>query len=49
LVLVSAWRIALHPSLPMPRDFIPKIFGGLVTMEKTLDEIVSSSSALDLD
>jgi hypothetical protein len=37
LVLVSAWRIALHPSLPMPREFIPKIFAVLVTMEKTLD------------
>src|SRR5947199_5309200 len=49
LVLVSAWHIALPPSLPMPRDFIPKILRVLVTMEKTLDQIVSSPSALDLD
>jgi len=33
----------------MPRDFIPKIFVVLVAMEKTLDQIVSSPSTLDLD
>ena len=49
LVLVSVWHIALHSSLPMPRDFIPRILGVLVAMEKTLDQIVSSTSALDLD
>jgi hypothetical protein len=37
LVLVSVWHIALHFSLPMPRDFIPRILGVLVAMEKTLD------------
>jgi hypothetical protein len=37
LVLVSVWNIALHSSLPMPRDFIPRILGVLVATEETLD------------
>ena len=37
MVLVSVWHIALHSSLPIRRDFIPRILGVLVAMEKTLD------------
>jgi hypothetical protein len=40
LVWLRVWRIASHSSLPMPYDFIPRIFGNNFAT-------VSASLALD--